>query len=206
MRALTLLCLLCAAAATGGNASAPARRLTWAAGLDGDEERLPGWQGEQSRDGSAPHRHESKGDQYAREDRERGTWMELISWRPRAYIIHNFMSPEECVELVKIARPFMARSTVVDSVTGESKVDPIRTRCACATQDAPYEAALPPLCARASAQRGPARRAATRAARLTATRAAAAALACASRAPDLGWAPTASRRSSAAGSTRWSPK
>ena len=148
MRALTLLCLLCAAAATGGNASAPARRLTWAA--DGDEERLPGWQGEQSRDGSAPHRHESKGDQYAREDRERGTWMELISWRPRAYVIHNFMSPEECVDLVKIARPFMARSTVVDSVTGESKVDPIRTRCVAQRGTHRTRLRLPSPCARAS--------------------------------------------------------
>ena len=159
MRALTLLCLLCAAAATGGNASAPARRLTWAAGLDGDEERLPGWQGEQSRDGSAPHRHESKGDQYAREDRERGTWMELISWRPRAYIIHNFMSPEECVDLIKIARPFMARSTVVDSVTGESKVDPIRTRCV-----ARRRTHCPRLCChpRAHAHRGATRTLTTR--------------------------------------------
>ena len=159
MRALTLLCLLCAAAATGGNASAPARRLTWAAGLDGDEERLPGWQGEQSRDGSAPHRHESKGDQYAREDRERGTWMELISWRPRAYIIHNFMSPEECVDLIKIARPFMARSTVVDSVTGESKVDPIRTRCV-----AQRRTHCPRLCChpRAHAHRGATRTLTTR--------------------------------------------
>jgi hypothetical protein len=134
MRALTLLCLLCAAGLTGAdggsNASAPARRrLTWGASLDDGEERLPGWQGEQSRDGAAPHRHETKGDQYMREDRERGTWMELIAWRPRAYVIHNFMTPEECVDLVKTARPFMARSTVVDSVTGESKVDPIRTRC-----------------------------------------------------------------------------
>ena len=145
MRALTLLCLLCAAGVTGadggGNASASARRrLTWGASLDDGEERLPGWQGEQSRDGAAPHRRETKGDQYMREDRERGTWMELIAWRPRAYVIHNFMTPEECVDLVKTARPFMARSTVVDSVTGESKVDPIRTRCD-AGQDARVEAA-----------------------------------------------------------------
>ena len=147
MRALTLLCLLCAAGLTGAdggsNASAPARRrLTWGASLDDGEERLPGWQGELSRDGAAPHRHETKGDQYRREDRERGTWMELIAWRPRAYVIHNFMTPEECVDLVKIARPFMARSTVVDSVTGESKVDPIRTRCD-AAPDALLEAAPP---------------------------------------------------------------
>jgi hypothetical protein len=88
-----------------------------------DSERLPGWKGEVARV-------VSKGEQLAREDRARGTWVEVISWRPRAFVIHNFMSPEECLEVIKIAKPFMRRSTVVDSVTGESKVDPIRTRCA----------------------------------------------------------------------------
>lgn len=143
MRALSLLCLLCAAAvsgADGGNASAPARRrLQWAERLDEGEERLPGWQGEQSRDAAEPSRHDTKGDEYMRQDRERGTWMELIAWRPRAYVIHNFMTPQECVDLIKTAKPFMARSTVVDSVTGESKVDPIRTRCA-APRDATFKA------------------------------------------------------------------
>lgn len=84
-------------------------------------ERLPGWKGEVART-------LGKGEQLAREDLARGTWVEIISWRPRAFIIHNFMSPEECLEVIKIAKPFMRRSTVVDSVTGESKVDPIRTR------------------------------------------------------------------------------
>jgi hypothetical protein len=136
MRPLLLAALLAAAAvatgADGGNASLPAgRRLAWGAGAEEDGERLPGWQGEQRRGGATPKRRRtSQGDTYAREDRERGTWMELIAWRPRAYVIHNLMSPEECVALVKTAKPFMARSTVVDSVTGESKVDPIRTRCA----------------------------------------------------------------------------
>ena len=92
--------------------------------LDDGSERLPGWKGEVARE-------VSKGEQLAREDRARGTWVEVISWRPRAFVIHNFMSPEECLEIIKIAKPFMRRSTVVDSVTGESKVDPIRTRCAC---------------------------------------------------------------------------
>ena len=129
MRRIVLALLLVAATrpAAGGNATSPALRRLLARGSSAsdDSERLPGWQGEQSR----RRRRASKGEEYAREDRERGTWMELISWRPRAYVIHNFMSPEECVALVKTARPFMARSTVVDSVTGESKVDPIRTRC-----------------------------------------------------------------------------
>jgi prolyl 4-hydroxylase len=136
MRPLLLLALLAVAAgatgADGGNVSLPVgRRLAWGsgAGTEEDGERLPGWQGEQRRSEATPKRRRtSQGDTYAREDRERGTWMELIAWRPRAYVIHNLMSPEECVALVKTAKPFMARSTVVDSVTGESKVDPIRTR------------------------------------------------------------------------------
>ena len=207
MRALTLLCLLCAAGATGadgGNASAPARRrLSWGASLD-DGERLPGWQGELSRDGAAPHRHETKGDTYRREDQERGTWMELIAWRPRAYVIHNFMTPEECVDLVKTAKPFMARSTVVDSVTGESKVDPIRTRCG---RHAPVEAAPSRACA--------ARRRAAHALAQMAARACALGATRARVSPQRAHAPgcvltgrrphTASRRSSLAGSTRWSP-
>jgi hypothetical protein len=142
-RLLPLLLLLAAAAASGadgGNATVPLRRsLAWRGGAD-DGERLPGWQGEQAR-GGARKKRATKGEVYAREDRERGTWMELIAWRPRAYIIHNFMSPEECVALVKTAKPFMARSTVVDSVTGESKVDPIRTRrvpaCRCQAGGSP---------------------------------------------------------------------
>ena len=113
----TLVLLLAALAGAGAD-----RRLTWKAEAGND--RLPGWQGEVQRGGRKP----TKGEVHAKEDRERGTWIELISWRPRAYVIHNFMAPEEAVQIIKTAKPFMMRSTVVDSVTGESKVDPIRTR------------------------------------------------------------------------------
>ena len=37
------------------------------------------------------------------------------------------MSAQECDEFLEIAEPRVRRSTVIDSVTGESKVDPIRT-------------------------------------------------------------------------------
>ena len=126
---LTMLRLLLAlgsaallAPAHCGAEAAAERRLSWAAGAD--EDRLPGWKGEVSRKA----RPATLGQQHQKEDRERGTWVELLSWRPRAYVIHNFMSPEEALLVIKTARPFMTRSTVVDSVTGESKVDPIRTR------------------------------------------------------------------------------
>ena len=78
------------------------------------------------------------GDTYSVEDAERGTWMELLSWKPRAFAIHNFMTKQECDDLIAIAKPMVTRSTVVDSVTGESKVDPIRTRRASRPPHAPY--------------------------------------------------------------------
>ncbi|XP_076923949.1 putative prolyl 4-hydroxylase 10 [Bidens hawaiensis] len=54
-------------------------------------------------------------------------WVEVISWEPRAVIYHNFLSQEECDHLINTARPHMAKSTVVDSVTGQSKDSRVRT-------------------------------------------------------------------------------
>lgn len=90
------------------------------------EERLIGWGGEtydsRAQSGSMPN-----AVTLAAQDRERGTWVEPISWYPRAFHLHNIMSTEECDKILEIARPRVRRSTVIDSVTGESKVDPIRT-------------------------------------------------------------------------------
>ncbi|XP_024993525.1 probable prolyl 4-hydroxylase 10 isoform X2 [Cynara cardunculus var. scolymus] len=54
-------------------------------------------------------------------------WAEVISWEPRAVIYHNFLSQDECEHLIKIAKPHMEKSTVVDSVTGKSKDSRVRT-------------------------------------------------------------------------------
>ncbi|XP_057503530.1 probable prolyl 4-hydroxylase 3 [Actinidia eriantha] len=54
-------------------------------------------------------------------------WTEIISWEPRAFIYHNFLSKEECEHLIKLAKPRMAKSTVVDSKTGKSKDSRVRT-------------------------------------------------------------------------------
>jgi len=103
-----------------------------------DDERLIGWQGEVAR-GDREEHHGGGGSNVNKEfspteeesahqkDLERGMWVEQLSWRPRAYRIHNLLTEEECDEIVGVATPQMKRSTVVDSVTGESKVDPIRT-------------------------------------------------------------------------------
>ncbi|XP_028060002.1 probable prolyl 4-hydroxylase 3 [Camellia sinensis] len=54
-------------------------------------------------------------------------WTEIISWEPRAFIYRNFLSKEECEYLIKLAKPHMVKSTVVDSTTGESKDSRVRT-------------------------------------------------------------------------------
>ncbi|KAK6131032.1 hypothetical protein DH2020_035230 [Rehmannia glutinosa] len=59
---------------------------------------------------------------------ERGEqWTEILSWEPRAFIYHNFLSKEECEHLINLAKPHMAKSTVVDSKTGKSKDSRVRT-------------------------------------------------------------------------------
>ncbi|OVA15962.1 Oxoglutarate/iron-dependent dioxygenase [Macleaya cordata] len=59
---------------------------------------------------------------------ERGEqWTEVLSWEPRAFIYHNFLSKEECKYLIKIAKPRMKKSTVVDSKTGRSTDSRVRT-------------------------------------------------------------------------------
>lgn len=69
-----------------------------------EEERLPEWQGERSQGDKKP---SSLGAAYSAADQQRGMWMELLSWRPRAYLVHHFMTLEEAAALVQIATPFM---------------------------------------------------------------------------------------------------
>lgn len=54
-------------------------------------------------------------------------WTEVISWEPRAFLYHNFLSKEECEYLINLAKPHMHKSTVVDSATGKSKDSRVRT-------------------------------------------------------------------------------
>ncbi|CAN0918883.1 Probable prolyl 4-hydroxylase 10 [Linum grandiflorum] len=54
-------------------------------------------------------------------------WVEVISWEPRAFVYHNFLSKEECEYLISLAKPHMVKSTVVDSETGKSKDSRVRT-------------------------------------------------------------------------------
>ncbi|PQQ13471.1 putative prolyl 4-hydroxylase 10 [Prunus yedoensis var. nudiflora] len=54
-------------------------------------------------------------------------WVEVISWEPRAFVYHNFLTKEECEYLIDLAKPSMHKSTVVDSETGKSKDSRVRT-------------------------------------------------------------------------------
>ncbi|KAD7477101.1 hypothetical protein E3N88_00237 [Mikania micrantha] len=62
---------------------------------------------------------------------KRDQWTEILSWEPRAFVYHNFLSKEECDYLINLAKPHMAKSTVVDSKTGQSK----DSRCICSRCD-----------------------------------------------------------------------
>lgn len=67
-------------------------------------------------------------DRIENEDEGNGeTWVEVISWEPRAFVYHNFLTKEECDYLIDIAKPNMHKSTVVDSETGKSKDSRVRT-------------------------------------------------------------------------------
>ncbi|KAL8168396.1 hypothetical protein V2J09_009895 [Rumex salicifolius] len=46
-------------------------------------------------------------------------WVELISWEPRAFVYHNFLSKEESEYLIELAKPHMQKSSVVDTATGK---------------------------------------------------------------------------------------
>ncbi|KAG6586331.1 putative prolyl 4-hydroxylase 3, partial [Cucurbita argyrosperma subsp. sororia] len=54
-------------------------------------------------------------------------WVEFISWEPRAFVYHNFLSKEECLYLISLATPYMKKSTVVDIKTGKIKDSRTRT-------------------------------------------------------------------------------
>lgn len=52
---------------------------------------------------------------------------EIISWKPRIVLFHNFLSAEECDYLRSIAIPRLHVSTVVDAKTGKGIKSDVRT-------------------------------------------------------------------------------
>ncbi|QCD82115.1 prolyl 4-hydroxylase [Vigna unguiculata] len=61
------------------------------------------------------------------EDEQTERWVEILSWEPRAFLYHNFLTKEECEYLINIAKPNMKRSTVIETETGIIKTSSERT-------------------------------------------------------------------------------
>jgi len=53
-------------------------------------------------------------------------WIETLSWSPRLFHYHNFLTQEECVEVVNLGKDGVTRSEVV-SDQGSGRVDEYRT-------------------------------------------------------------------------------
>ena len=52
--------------------------------------------------------------------------VEVLSWEGRVFLIRNLLNSTEADHLITLGKPALQRSSVVDSITGGSKVDMIR--------------------------------------------------------------------------------
>ncbi|XP_052727111.1 probable prolyl 4-hydroxylase 10 isoform X2 [Vigna angularis] len=59
------------------------------------------------------------------EDEQGEQWVEILSWEPRAFLYHNFLTKEECEYLINIAKPNMQKSSVLKS--GKPTISSART-------------------------------------------------------------------------------
>eukprot|EP01125_Pyxidicula_operculata_P021789 TRINITY_DN8640_c0_g1_i1.p1 TRINITY_DN8640_c0_g1~~TRINITY_DN8640_c0_g1_i1.p1 ORF type:complete len:302 (+),score=27.30 TRINITY_DN8640_c0_g1_i1:18-923(+) len=48
-------------------------------------------------------------------------WIETISWEPRIQVFHNFLTPKECQDIIKIGESRVTRSSVVGFDTHEGR-------------------------------------------------------------------------------------
>jgi len=53
-------------------------------------------------------------------------WIETMSWNPRVFLYHNFLSQQECEDIIKLGEESVTRSEVV-SAEGNGRVDEYRT-------------------------------------------------------------------------------
>ena len=53
--------------------------------------------------------------------------VQSLLWKPRVFLLHALLTPEECDELVAMARPELEASTVVDVATGQGMLSQVRT-------------------------------------------------------------------------------
>lgn len=52
---------------------------------------------------------------------------QALSWNPRIFLLHDFLTASECDELIALARPALEASTVVDTATGGGFLSQVRT-------------------------------------------------------------------------------
>ncbi|KAJ3670169.1 hypothetical protein LUZ60_010493 [Juncus effusus] len=50
-----------------------------------------------------------------------------LSWKPRIFLYKNFLSPEECDYIVKLAKSRLQKSTVIDNESGKGVKSQVRT-------------------------------------------------------------------------------
>lgn len=84
---------------------------------------FPGWLGEVHRS----ERIASEGEPADQRTAAGERWLEVKSWKDRIFVIHNFLTPEECDWIVDHAKPRLSRSSVVDSATGGGEISDVRT-------------------------------------------------------------------------------
>lgn len=53
--------------------------------------------------------------------------VEALSWKPRIFHLHNFLTAAECDKLISLGRPQLEKSTVVDISTGQGMLSQVRT-------------------------------------------------------------------------------
>lgn len=85
--------------------------------VDEDSRSFITWRGEEENKASSSNRDLVK---------PKKPWIETISWSPRAFIYHGFLSHEECQHLIHLAENRLERSQVVAKV-GEPTTHEIRT-------------------------------------------------------------------------------
>eukprot|EP00803_Ostreobium_quekettii_P011081 evm.model.scf_170.5 EVM.evm.TU.scf_170.5 scf_170:99888-110092(-) len=99
-------------------------------GLSGArDEFLIGWQGETYRPADVWRGEQAKtlGGRQIEQAPASEPWIETLSWRPRAFLYHSFMTDEECEHFIQLGAPQMKRSLVVSSSGDNGEVSDYRS-------------------------------------------------------------------------------
>ncbi|KAL6752059.1 hypothetical protein V8C86DRAFT_2764411 [Haematococcus lacustris] len=87
---------------------------------------LIGWAGETYQPQDRVVRHGNSSSSSSHNSGAKQQWVQVLSWEPRAFVYHNFLSDAEAAHIIKLAAPQMKRSTVVGA-NSRGVVDGVRT-------------------------------------------------------------------------------